>query len=149
MEGEQVFRGGEMGVEMEVEQRRNRNHDIIKLNRIIARDKKTEKQKEPLDRSDQPEAEVRVPVKIGRWPSTLKPPPPPSWCFTAPLPSSSWPRTLDLVGTSGRGGSTRIRRVLGRSVASPPVMPAAELEGGLLAGSGVGSSWQAVATTKT
>ena len=43
----------------------------------------------------------------------------------------------------------RIRRVLGRSVASAPVMPAAEPEGALLASGGVGSSWQAVATTMT
>ena len=40
MEGQQVFRGGEMGVGMEVEQRRNRNHDIIEVNRIRQQEKK-------------------------------------------------------------------------------------------------------------
>jgi len=43
----------------------------------------------------------------------------------------------------------RIRRVLGRSATSAPVMPAVEPEGALLVGGGVGSSWQAVATAMT
>ena len=46
MEEQQVFRGGEMGVEMEVERHRNRNHDIIEVNRIRQQEKKKfEKQK--------------------------------------------------------------------------------------------------------